>query len=173
MKKRMLTIRIGIIAILLVVASTSFLKNASALEKMSTVAVALADDSPYFIGEMNGELYYKFQSQLWKTDGTTEGTNLLSAVGPLGPHLTPGVGPTRGKHYPKGVDLNSLLFFAGDDGAHGYELWRSDGTTAGTYMVKDIYPGDASSNPAEGTSKWRNQARKLVASQLCLTADYN
>src|SRR6185295_3573578 len=29
---------------------------------------------------------------------------------------------------------------------HGQELWRSDGTAAGTVMLKDIKPGSASSN---------------------------
>jgi len=125
----------------------SSLQNVAALEKLSTVAVALADDSPYFLGEMNGDLYYEFQSQLWKTDGTSAGTMLLSTVSPLGPHITPGAGPLRAKHYPKGGSANSLFFFAADDGVHGYELWQSDGTMAGTYMVKDIYEGATSSNP--------------------------
>jgi ELWxxDGT repeat protein len=147
MKKRTVPARIGMIAILLVLASISPLQNVSALEKSSTVAVALADDSPYFIGEMNGELYYKFQSQLWKTDGTSAGTVLLNMVSPLGPHITPGAGPLSAKHYPKGASTKGLFFFAADDGVHGYELWRSDGTTAGTNMVKDIYQGDTSSNP--------------------------
>ena len=38
------------------------------------------------------------------------------------------------------TDVNGTLFFAADDGAHGRELWKSDGTAAGTTLVKDIYP---------------------------------
>jgi len=37
------------------------------------------------------------------------------------------------------------LFFTADDGVHGEELWATDGTLEGTYLVKDILtPGDLS-----------------------------
>ena len=45
------------------------------------------------------------------------------------------------------TDLAGTLFFAADDGVHGLELWRSDGTPAGTQLVADINPGDANANP--------------------------
>src|SRR5262245_23926880 len=45
-------------------------------------------------------------------------------------------------------NLGSFTYFAATDAAHGTELWRTDGTAAGTTLVKDISPGPASSQPS-------------------------
>jgi ELWxxDGT repeat protein len=45
--------------------------------------------------------------------------------------------------------VNNVSYFSADDGIHGTELWRSDGTAAGTYIVKDIMPGTSGSWPSE------------------------
>jgi trimeric autotransporter adhesin len=42
------------------------------------------------------------------------------------------------------TDVNGTLYFAANDGKHGEELWKSDGTA--TVMVKDIDPGPTGSN---------------------------
>jgi ELWxxDGT repeat protein len=39
------------------------------------------------------------------------------------------------------TEVNGTLFFVANDGASGIELWKSDGTEAGTMRVKDIWPG--------------------------------
>jgi len=45
------------------------------------------------------------------------------------------------------TDFNGTLFFYATDVTYGDELWKSDGTEAGTVMVKDIYPGSVGSAP--------------------------
>ena len=48
--------------------------------------------------------------------------------------------------------MNGTLFFTANDGTTGEELWKSDGTAAGTVLVKDINPGSASSYPSNLTN---------------------
>ncbi len=46
------------------------------------------------------------------------------------------------------VPAAAVRYFSGNDGgATGAELWKTDGTPAGTVLVKDINPGPANSSP--------------------------
>ena len=45
------------------------------------------------------------------------------------------------------TSVNGLLVFRANDGVHGTELWRSDGTAAGTTLVSDINAGQSGSLP--------------------------
>ncbi|ATB48140.1 ELWxxDGT repeat protein [Corallococcus macrosporus] len=85
--------------------------------------------------------------ELWVTDGTSAGTYLVKDIYP---------GPADGVHRPSPffrrnsplmVEFGGVLYFGADDGVNGSELWRSDGTEAGTYLVEDIEPGPADSFP--------------------------
>ena len=76
--------------------------------------------------------------ELWKSDGTPAGTQLVKAVMPGQNFLL----------YPQALAaVGSDVYFQADDGANGTELWKSDGTAFGTYLVKDIDPGPDSSYP--------------------------
>ena len=42
--------------------------------------------------------------------------------------------------------VGKTLLFRASDGVSGAELWKTDGTEAGTVLVKDINPGRDFSN---------------------------
>jgi ELWxxDGT repeat protein len=82
---------------------------------------------------------------LWKSDGTSAGTKLVRAN--LGiASKSYDVGP------PFAAAVKRTLFFSASDGSTGLELWRSNGTSAGTRLVREIRPGLLGSEPRELTS---------------------
>ncbi len=70
--------------------------------------------------------------------------------GILGIQLFKDINPGSGGSFPlynnNFAIANNTLFFTADDGTNGGELWKTDGTAAGTVLVKDIYPGFGGSN---------------------------
>src|SRR5687768_4149861 len=50
------------------------------------------------------------------------------------------------------VSAGPLGYFIHSDGVHGRELWRSDGTPAGTFMLRDMAPGPADNSTASGVA---------------------
>lgn len=38
------------------------------------------------------------------------------------------------------TNINNTLYYTAKDGINGNELWKSDGTTSGTKLIKDINP---------------------------------
>jgi ELWxxDGT repeat protein len=81
--------------------------------------------------------------ELWITDGTPAGTTLLADINPSG-GSEPGV---VGSEKPSSALVNGELYFAATDAATGRELWKTNGTTAGTVRVADLTAGTASSSP--------------------------
>jgi ELWxxDGT repeat protein len=79
--------------------------------------------------------------ELWKTDGTAAGTQLVKDINP---------GVREGIEYDaKLVNFGGVIYFRANDGASGVELWRSDGTEAGTYPVRDLWVGPTDSAPTD------------------------
>jgi ELWxxDGT repeat protein len=94
---------------------------------------------PADLTNVDGTLFFSASdgthgNTLWRSDGTAAGTmavkEALRLIGtgcfPCSSWLT---------------DVNGTLFFVADDGVHGYELWKTDGTSSGTTLVQDILPG--------------------------------
>jgi ELWxxDGT repeat protein len=59
------------------------------------------------------------------------------------------INPTGSSNPQNIVGVGNLVYFSADDGTHGRELWRSDGTAAGTWLVADINSGPGDSDPSQ------------------------
>ena len=88
------------------------------------------------------KLFFSVNNELWATEGSIASTHLVKAF------ATVGYDAIRSMH---SLD-NGLIIFSGSDGVHGFEVWRSDATTANTVLVKDIYTdGSRSAFPSSFT----------------------
>lgn len=123
---------------------------------------------------LNGDLYFVVSNQMWRTDGSLSGTQQVSVSGVVNQlkvvgdsvYYSSGNSAQLWRHtggvstllkdfggaYGTGLhslsplyELNGHIFFAANDGVNGLELWFSDGTAAGTVMVRDMNPGTADS----------------------------
>jgi len=107
--------------------------------------------APANLTDVNGTLFFQCNDgshgdELWKSDGTEAGTVLIKDINPGT------IGPDPAGSAPENLtDVNGTLFFIANDGTNGYELWKSDGTEAGTVLVKDIDPGASGSFPSNLT----------------------
>lgn len=84
-------------------------------------SLVVMDDTLYFVAYVEGAPH------LFKTDGTEEGTALVS---------------DEDFSYIGNITVHEgALYFSATDDLHGNELWKTDGTDAGTVLVKDIEEG--------------------------------
>lgn len=104
---------------------------------------------PFGLYVVNNKIIFKAYTldkgyELWITDGTEAGT-----------HIIKDINPNKGNafRYDEGayeiIDEftlhNNELYFYANNGVNGYEPWKTDGTEAGTKMIKDINSGSFSS----------------------------
>jgi ELWxxDGT repeat protein len=92
-------------------------------------------------------------SWLWVSDGTASGTKRLPAT--LTRPTWDGI-PVSMDRLPI-TPLGRAVYFVQSDATHGSELWRSDGTVAGTSIVADLAPGLADGAPRANPVAWRSR----------------
>ena len=108
-----------------------------AIDKYPQPRLLALGSTLYFAGTTTAE-----GTELWKSNLTEAGTELVRDIRP---------GGDSGLHTSKYGSVTPLseaggaLFFHANDGTTGVELWRSDGTEAGTTLVRDIRGGPAPS----------------------------
>ena len=80
------------------------------------------------------------RARCWRSDGTTDGTVPVTTR-QLDLRVTNVPAGIRRRHRSR--DSRRRDVFVASDGTHGHELWRSDGSDAGTSMVADLRAGSA------------------------------
>jgi ELWxxDGT repeat protein len=71
----------------------------------------------------------------WISDGTDAGTHLITEI------LPGAKGSLDTAYFQPFAAIDNRIVFLANDGVHGRELWVSDGTAAGTRLVRDFLPG--------------------------------
>lgn len=95
----------------------------------NVTAFAALGDIMYFTAD------FPLGDEIWRSDGTVAGTWSVTSSQSPKPSLI---------QYLTAV--GSRIFYTATSSTYGTELWTSDGTAAGTQLVKDIKPGNGSSN---------------------------
>lgn len=102
----------------------------------------------YVLPVLNNEAYFYANDgtngiELWKSDGTVTGTIMLKDINP-----TPGAGIRDSGDDCQMLVYRNRVYFQAETPNEGLEMWCTDGTIAGTKILKDMVPGIESSSPA-------------------------
>jgi len=147
--------------------------NGSSQYFSSQYPYPVTDSDPQFLTVFNGLLYFSAEDglgiygrELWRSDGTAEGTVLVKDISPGG--TVSGANFIPFSSYPRDLTVfNGGLYFGASDPFYSSELWKSDGTSQGTFRVRNLShpPGGpvvplpngvafAAKDPAHGFGIW-------------------
>ncbi len=121
--------------------------NAGSTWNSSSYSYAADSSDPQNLTDVNGTLFFSADDgvngrELWISDGTAIGTVLVQDLYAGSTTDSTSSSTTANSSDPQLLtDVDGTLFFVANDGAAGMELWKSDGTAAGTVLVKDIAAG--------------------------------
>jgi len=132
------------------------LENISSMESEIVNLLASISEAEHVIGSMMSQLYHAtsecpesnpgYRIKLGydiSSDENLAGSEIISIVGecPGNSGLVKDIYLGSQSSNPHSmVTMGGNLYFVADDGVHGEELWRTDGTLGGTYMVIDLNP---------------------------------
>lgn len=120
---------------------TFMLKDIHEMDSSNPIGFCQMSENEFIFYAMDfeSELFDANGSQKWLyvSDGTTEGTRLVKQVDCQYP------GENVDYRYGQNMRVGRRVYFKGDVAdktatTYGYEIWVTDGTEEGTYMVKDI-----------------------------------
>lgn len=112
---------------------------------LSPSVTGVFSDNKYAV--LGGKMYFLggdniYGGEPYVTDGTEAGTRMIKNIAPDEEFI-------KYSSVARGFTVfNNTVYFAANDRTLGEELYATDGTAAGTYLVKDLTPGSASSSPA-------------------------
>ena len=112
------------------------------------------DDNPVDALAVGNALYFPFDDgvhglELWRSDGTAEGTGMLADIEP---------GPQGSYSGPMIALDDAVLFFAYDAGGSIYSLWRSDG--AAVNRARSYATRGGLRRPCGCADLWRHRLRR-------------
>jgi ELWxxDGT repeat protein len=130
---------------------------------MLTQVPGAAGADPQDLTVADGELFFSATDpqhgrELWKSNGTAAGTAMVSDIvpgtaGSSPQDITYAIGQQQ-----QGPPNQVLVYFSAWDPAHGRQLWKSNGTAAGTVMISDVNPGPAGLGPEDITPLYGTEA---------------